>query len=172
MPRHNPAASGGTVVLDAPPAAPAASPTPASPNLTPKASAPAQNASGGSPLRKVSFGKIAKKDYTTNTTFVAGGLEGNGFASFGSLDNNTQYIPIPLLISTNFPSRTIVLSFQSTPRQISGISDCTVTIINNYSVYSAVILSGTNYVSAGEIYRGQSPNSATIRIVRGDVHIW
>jgi RHS repeat-associated protein len=107
-------------------------------------------------------------DYTTNTTFVAGGLEGNGFASFGSLDNNTQYIPIPILISTNFPSRTIVLSFQSTPRAISGISDCTVTIINNYSVYSAVILSGTNYVSTAEIYRGQSPNSATIRIVRGD----
>jgi len=69
MPRHNPAAIGGTVVLDAPPAAPAASSTPASPNPAPKASAPAQNASGGSPLRKVSFGKIAKKDETTKTAY-------------------------------------------------------------------------------------------------------
>jgi hypothetical protein len=63
MPRHNPAATGGTVVLDAPPAAPAASSTPASPNPAPKASAPAQG------LRKVSFGKIAKKDETTKTAY-------------------------------------------------------------------------------------------------------
>jgi len=63
MPRHNPAASGGTVVLDAPPAVPAASSTPASPNPAPKASAPAQG------LRKVSFGKIAKKDETTKTAY-------------------------------------------------------------------------------------------------------
>ena len=69
MPRHNPAASGGTAVIE-PPAAPAASlVSPASPNPAPQASAPAQNASGGSPLRKVSFGKIATKKDETKTAY-------------------------------------------------------------------------------------------------------
>lgn len=44
MPRHNPAASGGTVVLDAPPAAPAALPTPASP--TPNSQLPTAGTTG------------------------------------------------------------------------------------------------------------------------------
>ena len=58
MPRHNAAASnGGSVVLDAPPAAPAANSVP----VTPPAKA------GG--LKKVSFGKIAKKDETTKTAY-------------------------------------------------------------------------------------------------------
>jgi len=58
MPRHNPAATSGTVVLDAPPAAPAASSTPAS--------SPKPQATG---LKRVSFGKIAKKDETTKTAY-------------------------------------------------------------------------------------------------------
>jgi hypothetical protein len=58
MPRHNPAATSGTVVLEAPSAAPAASSTPAS--------SPKPQASG---LKKVSFGKIAKKAETTKTAY-------------------------------------------------------------------------------------------------------
>lgn len=108
------------------------------------------------------------KDFTTNSTWGWYGGYGNGYANFANLDNSTQYIPIPLLISTNFPSRTIVLGFFSTPRTISGNANCTITIINNYSIYSAVILYGTNYVNSSEIFRGQSPNNATIRIIRGD----
>ena len=63
MPRHNAAASnGGTVVLDAPPAAPAASPNTA-PSSSPKVAAPL------GALKKVSFGKIAKKNETTKTAY-------------------------------------------------------------------------------------------------------
>lgn len=62
MPRHNPAASGGTAVLPAPPAAPAAlSQAEVRPPVTP----PAQT--GG--LKRVSFGRIAKKDETTKTAY-------------------------------------------------------------------------------------------------------
>lgn len=64
MPRHNPAASGGTVVLDAPPAAPAASPTPASP--TPNSQLPTAGTTG---LKKVSFGAIATKKDDTKTAY-------------------------------------------------------------------------------------------------------
>ncbi|HWY32319.1 MAG TPA: hypothetical protein VNX46_16270, partial [Candidatus Acidoferrum sp.] len=64
MPRHNPAASGGTVVLDAPPAAPAASPTPASP--TSNSQLPSAGKAG---LKKVSFGGIAKKKEETKTAY-------------------------------------------------------------------------------------------------------
>ena len=64
MPRHNPAASGGTVVLDAPPAAPAASPTPASP--TPVSQQPTAGKTG---LKKVSFGAIATKKDDTKTAY-------------------------------------------------------------------------------------------------------
>jgi hypothetical protein len=64
MPRHNPAASGGTVVLDAPPAAPAASPTPASP--TPVSQQPTAGKTG---LKKVSFGAIATKKDETKTAY-------------------------------------------------------------------------------------------------------
>src|ERR1035438_8138511 len=60
MPRHNPAASGGTAVLNAPPAAPAAFQAEVRLPVTPPAQA------GG--LKRVSFGKIAKKDETTKTT--------------------------------------------------------------------------------------------------------
>jgi hypothetical protein len=61
MPRHNPAASGGTAVLE-PPAAPAAlSQAEVRPPVTPPAKA------GG--LKRVSFGKIAKKDETTKTAY-------------------------------------------------------------------------------------------------------
>jgi hypothetical protein len=64
MPRHNPAATGGMVVLDAPPAAPAASLTPASP--TPNSQPPAAGKIG---LKKVSFGAIAKKKEETKTAY-------------------------------------------------------------------------------------------------------
>jgi RHS repeat-associated protein len=114
-----------------------------------------------------STARIFIDDYT-NTTWVANGGERNGFAQLGNLDNTTLYIPIPLLITTNFPSRTIVLGFWGTARQIVGNATCTVTIINNYSLYNAVIVSGTNYYNSADIVRGESPNSATIRIVRGD----
>ena len=57
MPRHNPAASGATAVIE-PPAAPAAS---TQAPVTPPAKA------GG--LKRVSFGKIAKKDETTKTAY-------------------------------------------------------------------------------------------------------
>jgi hypothetical protein len=65
MPRHNPAASGGTVVLDAPPAAPAASPTPAN---TAPGSSPIVAAPPGA-LKKVSFGGIATKKDDTKTAY-------------------------------------------------------------------------------------------------------
>ena len=65
MPRHNPAATGGTVVLEAPPAAPAASATPANtaPVVTAKVAAPP------GALRKVSFGAIAAKKDDTKTAY-------------------------------------------------------------------------------------------------------
>jgi hypothetical protein len=56
MPRHNPAASGGMAVIE-PPAAPAASSVPVTPSAKPAG------------LKKVSFGKIAKKDETTKTAY-------------------------------------------------------------------------------------------------------
>src|ERR1700735_1012656 len=65
MPRHNPAASGGTVVLDAPPAPPAASPTPAN---TAPGSGPTMAAPPGA-LKKVSFGGIATKKDDTKTAY-------------------------------------------------------------------------------------------------------
>ena len=107
-------------------------------------------------------------DFTTNSTWVGQYGTGNGGAALGSLDSKTINVPIPLLITTNFPSRTIVLGFYSTPRTISGNANCTVTIYNNYSIYSAVVLSGTNYVSTGAAYRNESPSNAIISIVRGD----
>lgn len=58
MPRVNAAATGGIPAVLEPPAAPAASPTPAS--------SPKPQASG---LKRVSFGKIAKKDETTKTAY-------------------------------------------------------------------------------------------------------
>jgi len=59
MPRHNPAASGGTAVSE-PPAAPAAS-------TQAEVRPPVQPAKAG--LKKVSFGKITKKDETTKTAY-------------------------------------------------------------------------------------------------------
>jgi RHS repeat-associated protein len=107
-------------------------------------------------------------DFSTNTTWKATGGQGNGFVSFANLDNQTQYIPIPILQNTNFPSRYIVLGFYGTARTISGNANCTVTIYNNNSVYSAVIVSGGIYYSNATIIRSESPNVATIRILRGD----
>ena len=65
MPRHNPAATGGTMVLEAPPAAPAALATPA--NTAPVATAKVAAPPGA--LRKVSFGAIAARKDDTKTAY-------------------------------------------------------------------------------------------------------
>src|ERR1035441_5570044 len=65
MPRHDPAATGGTVVLEAPPAAPAALATPA--NTAPVATAKMAAPPGA--LRKVSFGAIAARKDDTKTAY-------------------------------------------------------------------------------------------------------
>jgi hypothetical protein len=61
MPRHNPAASGGTAVSE-PPAAPASTPANQAPGSSQVAASPGA-------LKKVSFGKIARKDETTKTAY-------------------------------------------------------------------------------------------------------